>query len=233
MPVYNCAEYLHAAVESIERQTCGPERIRVIAVDDGSTDGARRILEEITEASPLAIDVLGYEGNHGANHARNVALSHGDAEFVYFMDADSMLRDDALEQLSAVLSSSEMPLDMGFAYSSFRRLWVPNEKMRTRDGRVGVEEVHPGPYDIRKLREANYISMMSLVRRSALPRDGFDEKIERFQDWDMWLTLFERGFAGVFLDEMLFSAYVRGGGISEDQSSYARLQRIVADKHSG
>ena len=233
MPVFDCAEYLHAAVESVEQQTYGASMIRLIAVDDGSTDASREVLEEIGAASPLVVEIVACPENRGANVARNIALERSDAEFVYFMDADAMLRADAFAKLAGILANPEMPPDIGFAFSSFRRLWVPNQRVQIADGRVGVEDVHPGPFDIRRLRQANYISMMSLVRRSALPPEGFDEAIERFQDWDMWLTLYERGFVGLFLDEALFSAYVRGGGISEDPTSYERLQRIVANKHTG
>lgn len=36
---YEAMPYLVKCLESLENQTLGPERIEVIAVDDGSTDG--------------------------------------------------------------------------------------------------------------------------------------------------------------------------------------------------
>ena len=51
-----------------------------------------------------------------------------------------------------------------------------------------------------------------MIRRCAFP--GFDEKLARFQDWDLWLTIAKRGGVGVWIDKELFRVEPRSAGIS-------------------
>ena len=59
------------------------------------------------------------------------------------------------------------------------------------------------------------MNTISFIRRLDFP--GFDPAIARLQDWDVWLTMLERGRPGLFLEEELFSVQTarRRGGISQ------------------
>jgi hypothetical protein len=61
----------------------------------------------------------------------------------------------------------------------------------------------------------NYIHTTSLIRREQFP--GFDSAIKRFQDWDLWLTILERGGRGTFIQDELFQIVEISGrrGISQ------------------
>jgi len=39
---------------------------------------------------------------------------------------------------------------------------------------------------------------------------GFDEKLKRFQDWDLWLTMAEAGHHGVWLNQFLYKVNTGG-----------------------
>ena len=45
IPVYNCREYLAEAVSSVLRQPY--QRIQIVLIDDGSTDGSGQICDEL------------------------------------------------------------------------------------------------------------------------------------------------------------------------------------------
>jgi len=61
-------------------------------------------------------------------------------------------------------------------------------------------------FDPEALRKMNYIHTTSLIRRDAF--SGFDESLIKFQDWDLWLTMMEENYWGVFVDATLFTVLV-------------------------
>ena len=84
MPVYNVEAYLRTSLDSVLGQTL--DRIEVICVDDGSTDGSLSILNEYAMRDNRII-ILRQE-NQGAGVARNRALDIARGEWVAFLDPD-------------------------------------------------------------------------------------------------------------------------------------------------
>ena len=94
MPAYNAEPWIEGSVRSVLDQT---ERdLRLVVVDDGSTDGTAAILARLAaedaRLTPLRV------ANGGPAMARNHALAQLDAdtEYVMFLDADDYLLPDAL-----------------------------------------------------------------------------------------------------------------------------------------
>ena len=88
--VYNVEPYLPDFIASIEAQRFDLGRVEVIAVDDGSTDGSRGILEDWARRRPGLVTVLS-QPNGGQASARNLGLEHATGEWVTFSDPDDML----------------------------------------------------------------------------------------------------------------------------------------------
>lgn len=89
VPVYNQAPYLAECLDSVLEQTL--RDIEVVCVDDGSTDGSERLLEDYAARDPR-IRVL-RQKNAGAGRARNCGIGKARGEFIAFMDADDMYPD--------------------------------------------------------------------------------------------------------------------------------------------
>jgi glycosyltransferase involved in cell wall biosynthesis len=88
--VYNVEPYLEPFIASIEAQGMAPGVLEVIAVDDGSTDGSRAVLEAWRDRSQLAVTVLS-QPNAGQGAARNRGLAAAAGEWVSFPDPDDVL----------------------------------------------------------------------------------------------------------------------------------------------
>ena len=98
--VYNVSRYLPEFIESLEAQTFDLSRVQLIAVDDGSTDDSRAVLEEWATRAPLEVVVLS-QPNAGQAAARNRGLEQATGEWVTFIDPDDTVNAKFLSAMAA------------------------------------------------------------------------------------------------------------------------------------
>lgn len=103
IPVYNVAPYLRECLDSVLAQTF--TAWEAICVDDGSTDGSGRILDEYA-AKDNRLGVF-HQANSGASAARNRGLDCARGSWILFLDGDDVLHPDTLSRLSDVISRFE------------------------------------------------------------------------------------------------------------------------------
>ena len=102
MPVYNAAETLREALESLAAQTF-PD-FEIISVDDGSEDESRTILLEWARRDGRLLPVL--ETHQGIIGALNHGLQSCRGEFVARMDADDIMHPERLAKQVALLRTN-------------------------------------------------------------------------------------------------------------------------------
>lgn len=95
LPVYNVEGYLRECLDSCIKQTL--DDIEIICVDDGSTDGSLKILEEYAERDKK-IQIIKRE-NGGLSAARNTGLRAASGEWIMFLDTDDYLEPCACERV--------------------------------------------------------------------------------------------------------------------------------------
>ncbi|MFN3301597.1 MAG: glycosyltransferase family 2 protein [Patescibacteria group bacterium] len=195
IPTYQHGYTILKTLESIFNQTF--QDFEVIIVNDGSTDNTKEVLSsyiaKLSKNDQERIKVINQE-RKGAAAARNRGFQESKGDFLFFCDADVVLRKDCLEKMFKTLKENP---EASYAYSSFKFGW----------------KVFPSfDFDPERLKKMPYISCMSLIRRQHFP--GFDESLTKFQDWDLWLTMLEDGHRGVYIPEILFSVKPRKIGLS-------------------
>lgn len=99
LPVFNAERFLPQCLDSILRQTY--QEWELIAVDDGSKDRSLEILKSY-EKRDDRIHIISKK-NEGVSIARNVALSQVRGEYIYFVDSDDIVMQDALSILIRTL----------------------------------------------------------------------------------------------------------------------------------
>lgn len=195
IPAYNHAEDLRLALQSILTQTY--KDYEVIVVNDGSVDHTAQVLQSMEgtfKDRGIPFTAIS-QTNQGAQHARNRGFREAKGAFVIFWDADVVAHPQLLAKMVAALE--EHP-EASYAYSSFI---------------YGKKKFKLWPFDADKLRQQPYIHSTSLVRKKQFP--GWDTRIKRLQDWDVWLTMLEKGQTGVWVDEFLFTVKTEHGTMSE------------------
>lgn len=196
VPCFNHGEFLPEALASVEAQTL--QEIELVIVDDGSSDpGTLEVLDGCRREGRRVIRT----DNRGLPAARNTGIRATTAGYVCALDADDRLAPAWLEKASAVLDSRP---DLAFVSHWLRAF--------------GAEEWEwkPERCDFPTLLAFNTVNGAALVRRAALDEvGGFDERFTRgCEDWDLWISLVERGRNGVILPEALFEYRRRPGSMS-------------------
>lgn len=96
IPLYNKVDHIRQAIQSVLEQSVCPEEVLVI--DDGSTDGGDRVVQE------YASDVKIIRRPHGGvSAARNFGIEIAKGDAIAFLDADDFWKPQFLERVIALL----------------------------------------------------------------------------------------------------------------------------------
>ncbi|WP_298871843.1 glycosyltransferase family 2 protein [uncultured Microbacterium sp.] len=116
VPGYDVAEYAVEALDSLRAQT--HPRWTAILVDDASTDETARIFAD-AEADDPRFRLLRHDEQRGLGAARNSGLALVDTPYTAFLDADDVMRPDALTRLADTLDRTGSDFVVG-AYVRLR-----------------------------------------------------------------------------------------------------------------
>jgi len=103
VPVYNVELYVKECLDSLLAQTLSG--FEIVAVDDGSTDGSGKILDEYA-AKDSRIHVI-HEENGGLAHARNTGIAASTGELIACVDGDDTVAPGFLEKLEKPFESGD------------------------------------------------------------------------------------------------------------------------------
>lgn len=95
VPVYNAERYLDQCLESVCNQTL--KNIEIIAVNDGSTDGSRDILEEYRQRF-TNFTIIDKE-KAGVSAARNTGIKCAGGDYIGFVDSDDWVEPMMFEEM--------------------------------------------------------------------------------------------------------------------------------------
>ncbi len=105
MPAYNEAECIERSITDAKRQFEAVSKdYEIIVVDDGSSDGTRKIVEELEDRK---FKIVGYDRNQGKGHAIKIGLYHATGQFAFLVDSDSEIHAKELESYVEALASAD------------------------------------------------------------------------------------------------------------------------------
>lgn len=125
IPVYNVEQYLVQCVESILAQTY--QNLEIILVDDGSTDDSGRLCDALAQRDHR-IRVI-HKPNGGLSDARNAGTKACNGAFVFYLDSDDYLEQDAISALVRIQEESHAEVVIGnyfYTYSDHEDIAQPD-----------------------------------------------------------------------------------------------------------
>ena len=182
-PAFNAAPFIGDAIRSVLAQT--HRDLRLIIVDDGSTDGTAAVVKSFNDPRLTVIRQPGA----GVSAARNRGIAAADGDAALFLDADDWLSPDALARLSGALVQAPRAVAAFGPYisTSDRQCGRERPALSTRGGLVD-----PLPDLLVRNWFANGGHL--LIRHSAVKAAGlFRPELRYGEDWDYWIRIALQG----------------------------------------
>jgi GT2 family glycosyltransferase len=224
----------------------GPE-VRVIVVDNGSSDGSADTVRGCLPSS----DLLEMESNLGFGAAVNRGIAVGNAPFVLLLNNDALLRDDSLDLLVSAMQepriaaagprllgrSGQVELSMGRTMGPFNEAVFKFLESLYRDGRGPLRRLVERYYSTDRWTRSLSAACL-LLRREALGQVGvFDERFFLYaEDVDLCRRLRGAGWKLRFVADAVVE-HERSVSWRKDSLhvalAYRRSQMAFYRKHHG
>jgi glycosyltransferase involved in cell wall biosynthesis len=163
--------------------------------------------------------------NAGAGAARNLAVANAVGQFVAFIDADDGWTPEFLERQVRLL---EMRQDLDMVWSN--GLIRGNTLLAGRTYFETTASSAPPSFQSLLLQTCTVLTSSVVVRRSALEAvGGFDRRLRRGQDFDLWLRLAHRGIGMAARPEPLVWRRVHEHNLSGDAITEIRRAITVLE----
>jgi len=187
MPVYNTDTYIKQAIQSILDQTFTD--FELIIIDDASTDRSAEIVKSFTDPRIIFIQ---NEKKGTIVSARNQALSLARGEFIAPLDSDDIAYPDRLTLQVDFLEKNKDFGIVGGGVEVINKDGVPTG--------VKWREIIPSEkMPIRSLFNNCFSQSAVLIRKQAIPKEGY---VEYSEDYGMWIKIL-RSWKGINLPHML------------------------------
>ena len=176
IPLYNKEMTIKHSLSSVLSQDY--DDIEVIVVNDGSTDNSVEVVKSINDSRIVVIE----QENGGPSKARNTGIRNAKGEWLVTLDADDELVEHAL---SKMIRETEKYRDADII--DFVGYIRSGEELTRRyhplKGRVKV------PLKALYYRQISPSSGHAIIRTSFVKRHLYDERIRRFEDYELELRM--------------------------------------------
>lgn len=175
IPVFNGKTLLRNCIQSVINSTLPHDRFEILIADDGSTEPETSAIlgefEKSLAADPGFFRVISLGTNSGgAARPRNRILEEATGEYVFFIDSDDTIGNEALERIAEALATT--PAD-----------WVALNQVPV-NGRGALCVVRQPYAEVPRLKALTTLTVHKVFRRVEIERQQlrFDERLPSGQD---------------------------------------------------
>jgi len=190
LPVYNADKYLHAALNSLKKQTF--RDFEVLMINDGSTDSSLQILQEM-EKSDSRFRVVHLPQNRGIVGALNVGIELARGNYIARMDADDISLPDRFEKQMQYIRNHQDVFILGTGLSYIDE----------NGERLGIDRF--SDFEIPVLTQTPILHATVIIRRHPVFTSGlrYRKEFNYAEDYCLWLEALKMWKADA-LNEVLY-----------------------------
>lgn len=225
IPFYNGAHFIERSVGSVFAQSV--PATEVIVVNDGSRPEERAALDALAQRFPFRI--IDKE-NGGQGSARNAGVAASTCEYISFLDQDDFYLSNHIEILVKGIPADEPRI--GFIYADLAEADGEGNIIRAAMVKDHTSH-HPKTSIFEMLRHDIFVlPSAALVSRKAFDAvGGFDTQFMGFEDDDLFLRIFRKGYTNHFIDKVVTVWCIHTGSTSFDmrmiRSRFKYFKKLV------
>lgn len=207
IPCFNYGRYLEESIQSVLNQDYG--NFELILVNYGSTDNTAEVM-----AKYGSVAVIVSIHNKGYPNARNMGIKISTGEYVLCLDADDKLRPSFLSEVVVNANPAVIGAVQGQYFGDKSSVFVPDS------------------VDLDSMFQCNRILSCSLFSKKMWKEiGGYDEVMERLEDWDFWLRSLLNGYRIEIIEKVLVDIRSHSTSVS-GVDNYLLWERYLRGKMS-
>lgn len=187
IPCYNVANTISDTISSALNQTY--KDLEIIVVNDGSTDNLVVVLQPFLKQHET-LHFYEQEYNKGLPSTRNLGFQKSQGEYIVFLDGDDLIAPEYVEECH-----KKFEQDMSLSLVHTETILF--------EGKQGKFKLPT--YSFRQMLITNCITATAMIRRDYLQAVGlYDEKLNFFEDWELWIRYLNKYPKTVKVNKPLF-----------------------------
>ncbi|MBI1863064.1 glycosyltransferase [Candidatus Microgenomates bacterium] len=196
--VYNGEQFITECIKSVESAVTGQDfSVEHTVIDNGSTDGTTAILARHTSAR---FKKLKADKTLSVSAARNKAIGNTDADYIFCLDADDILLQNALATLFAAMLKHQSE----WVYGDFLRV---DERLSylTNQDYYGYQFETARDMLTSIFKGEHFFQQNSMYSKKLFNLvGGFDEHMDVCEDLDMVIRFLLKGYNAVYVPSALY-----------------------------
>ena len=199
IPAHNEEKVIGHTLEAMLQLTYPREKLKIVVINDGSTDTTRDIVAQYSSSDPRVelFDIPRGQGGKGKSRALNLGVQHVTSDIIAIYDADNMPDKNALRYLVAQLLLHK---DLGAVIGKFRTV---NKDATLLTRFINIETLsfqsmlQAGRWQMHRIATlpgTNFVMWTSLIRTL----NGWDEEALT-EDSELSIRIYEEGYKIKFI----------------------------------
>ena len=186
MPVYNAAMYVEEALLSAVHL---PEVGEIVLIEDGSKDNSLAICEELSKTyEKVSLYIHENNQNKGASESRNLGILKAKHEYIAFLDADDIYKDNRFEKEQNIFLSNPK---VDGVYSAVGYINEPDGKVFTLKRVVEPKKLF---HYLLRGTYGHFHTNGITIKKDIFNKVGyFNPELLLHQDSEMWLKMAFKG----------------------------------------